>query len=98
MPVKTLKAGTATWYYLTDFSGEDLGFLKTNFKFHPLDLKDCTGEPQRSKIDTYRNYLFMVFQLPNWNADGKRVSVDQLYLFIGKDYLVTVTKEKVKIL
>ena len=98
MPIKTLKSETTTWYYLTDFGSEESSFLKANFKFHPLDLKDCAGEAQRSKIDTYRNYLFLVFQLPTLNAESTRVTIDQLHVFIGKDYIVTVTKEKLKFL
>ena len=30
MPVKSLKGETTTWYYLTDFGGEELSFLKTS--------------------------------------------------------------------
>ena len=57
MAIKTIKTKQFNWYYLTDFSKEELDFLKKNFKFHPLDLKDCMGEIQRTKIDIYKNYL-----------------------------------------
>ena len=60
MAVKTVKYNNLTWHYITDFGATELGFLKKNYKFHPLDLKDCAGEIQRTKIDTYRNYLFLI--------------------------------------
>lgn len=96
MPIKTIKKENFTWYYLTDFSENELAFLKSNFKFHPLDLKDCAGEIQRTKIDVYKNYLFLVFQLPVLEVEKKKVGISQVYFFIGKNYLVTITREKVK--
>jgi len=96
MAVKTIKTQDFNWYYLTDFSNEELAFLKNNFKFHPLDLKDCGGEIQRSKIDLYRNYLFLVLQLPALDTVRKKVVINQVYFFIGKNYLVSITREKFK--
>ena len=96
MAVRNIKNQNITWHYITDFSNSDLNFLKENFKFHPLDLKDCAGELQRSKIDTYKNYFFLILQLPNFDQNSKRISISQLYIFIGKNYLVTITKGKIK--
>lgn len=96
MAIKTIKSSKFEWTYVTDFGSDDLSHLKKNFKFHPLDLKDCAGELQRSKIDTYKNYLFIVLQLPVVN--GRKVSINQIYFFLGKNYLVTITKDRSKVL
>jgi len=98
MAIKSIVQNNITWHYLTDFGGTELEFLKKNYKFHPLDLKDCGGEFQRSKIDIYKNYIFMVLQLPEYSSTSNRIVVQQIYLFIGKDYLVTVNHEKTKFL
>ncbi|OGY42829.1 MAG: hypothetical protein A2729_04835 [Candidatus Buchananbacteria bacterium RIFCSPHIGHO2_01_FULL_39_14] len=98
MPIKTVKAENFTWYFINEFNGQDLIFLKNNFKFHPLDLRDCSGEIQRSKLDVYKNYFFLVFQLPLWDKGRKKIPITQAYFFIGKDYLVTITREKIKFL
>ncbi|OGY47104.1 MAG: hypothetical protein A2840_00370 [Candidatus Buchananbacteria bacterium RIFCSPHIGHO2_01_FULL_47_11b] len=98
MTQRTLKHGSVVWYNITDFSPDDLKFLKSNFKFHPLDLKDCAGEPQRSKIDVYKNYVFIVLQLPDYQPDGVHVEASQFYIFLSKDYIVTITKGKFKFL
>ena len=95
MAIKTVKTENLAWHYLTDFSNEELGFLKSNFKFHPLDLKDCAGEIQRSKIDIYKNYLFIILQLPTIEKDRKKVIISQVYFFVGKDYLITISQEKI---
>ena len=98
MAIRTIKSKNFDWYYLTDFSNEELGLLKNNFKFHPLDLKDCAGEIQRTKIDVYRNYLFLVLQIPHLDKIQKKVSVSQVYFFLGKGYLITITKARLKTL
>jgi len=96
MAIKTIKHKDFNWYYLNDFSNEELSFLKNNFKFHPLDLKDCGGEIQRSKIDVYKNYIFLVFQFPLLDKKNNRVSINQVYFFIGKKYVITISRERVK--
>lgn len=96
MAIKTIKTKKNNWHYLTDFSSEELNFLKKNFKFHPLDLKDCAGEIQRSKIDIYKNYLFLVFQLPILEENKQKAGINQIYIFVGKDYLITISREKIK--
>lgn len=96
MAIKTIKSSKFEWTYVADFGSDDLSHLKKNFKFHPLDLKDCAGELQRSKIDTYKNYLFIVLQLPVVN--GRKVTINQIYFFLGKNYLVTITKDRSKVL
>ncbi len=98
MAIKTIKSNSFDWYYLTDFANEELSFLKNSFKFHPLDLKDCAGEIQRTKIDIYRNYLFLVLQIPYLDKGQRKVSVNQVYFFLGKGYLITITKARIKTL
>lgn len=98
MAIKIIKSNNISWYYIIDFSNQDLAFLKENFKFHPLDLKDCAGEAQRSKIDIYKNYLFLVLQLPDFEPNQNKLTINQFYIFMGKDYLITVTREKMKFL
>ncbi len=96
MAIRTIKNDNFTWYYLTNFSDEESNFLKSNFKFHPLDLKDCAGEIQRSKIDIYKNYLFLILQIPILSPESKKVAISQIYFFVGKKFLITISSEKNK--
>lgn len=96
MAVKTLKGNNFSWHYITEFGDEELNFLKKNFKFHPLDLKDCAGETQRTKIDFYKNYFFLVLQLPVFDETYMRVSINQVFFFVGKNFVVTIARERMK--
>ncbi|MBI3290649.1 magnesium transporter CorA family protein [Candidatus Falkowbacteria bacterium] len=98
MAIKSIKSEKFHWYYLTGFASEELLFLKKNFKFHPLDLKDCAGEIQRSKIDVYKDYLFLVIQFPHIEKTKRKIEISQVYFFIGKDYLITISHDKFKFL
>lgn len=97
MATRIVKGQGFTWYNITDFSSDEIRFLKKNFKFHPLDLKDC-GETQRSKIDIYKNYIFIIFQFPQLDKTTGKVTVSQVYVFIGRDFLVTITRDRIKYL
>ena len=96
MAIRSIKNPNFDWYYLTDFSETEANFLKSNFKFHPLDLKDCAGEVQRSKIDHYKNYFFLVIQFPE--LSGRKVAINQVYFFVGKNFIITIAKGKLKVL
>lgn len=98
MAVKTIKAANFSWHYISGFDKEELDFLKKNFKFHPLDLKDITGGLQRSKLDSYKNYLFLIFQLPILDRTNNQVSITQVYFFIGKNFLITISNDRNKAL
>lgn len=98
MAIKTIKTPNLSWYYISGFGNTEAEFLKKNFKFHPLDLKDCAGGLQRSKLDTYKNYLFFIFQLPILDRQTNHISITQVYFFVGKNFLITIANDRNKAL
>ncbi len=57
------------------------------FGLHPLALEDAVHVHQRAKVDEYGDHLFIVVRM----ADAKdRLSTEQVSLFLGKDFVVTV--------
>lgn len=65
---------------------EVLEKLGTYFQLHPLALEDILNIGQRPKFDDYDDYLFMILRL----AVGAGVETEQIGLFLGKDFLITV--------
>lgn len=86
------------WINITDPSEEKLQNLAKKYKFHELDIEDCLEEKQRPKIDEYNKYLFIVLQFPYYNKKFRRFDTEQLNIFIGQDYLVTVHDNKLPVL
>ena len=77
-----------TWYDVVHPSEDNLRSLQRKYHFHELDIEDCTSEHERPKLDTYDNYLFVVFHIP-YGAGG-RILKAELNIFIGEDFIVTV--------
>lgn len=95
MAQKQVKGKTVKWYHLSKFSDSDIDFLQKEFKFHPLDFDDLREEVELPKVDVYKYYVFAVFVIPLFNKEKNRVGKRNLSVFIGKDYVVTVTSEPI---
>jgi len=65
-------------------------WLQSRFEFHPLDYEDIYSRNQRPKVDRYDDYLFVVLQFPRFDRDHDRLTVVELDLFVGGDYIVTL--------
>jgi len=83
------------WTIIEQTSYRDVEWLEQNFHFHPLDLKDCIGVTQRPKIDLYDDYLFLVFHFPQYDREQRRIRIQELNVFIGQEYVITLTNEPI---
>jgi magnesium transporter len=77
-------SGTILWLDIQDPGPGDVELLRQEFGFHELALEDVVNAHQRSKIDEYDGYYFMVFYAVR--LDG----LSEIQLFIGDNYLVTL--------
>jgi magnesium transporter len=72
------------WLDIQDPTSGDLELLRREFGFHELALEDVARRHQRAKLDHYGEYYFIVLYALN---PGRS---DELHLFIGQNYLVTI--------
>lgn len=96
MAIKILHGDKINWYNIDEPNETTLNYLRENFKFHPLDFKDVLGTVEQPKIDIYNNYLFLIFHFPEFNKELHQIKAREIDTFLGKDYLVTIQKEKFK--
>ena len=96
MAKRNIKFGKITWINIEKFDEVEEKYLKENYKFHPLTLKDCFDIDQNAKIDLYDNYLFLILHFPHLNKDKFRIGINDLAIFVGPDYFITVTTGKFK--
>ncbi len=59
------------------------------FGLHPLALEDCIHTTQRPKVDEYDNHLFVIIRMPEI-VGGTELVLEQVSLFLGKDFVITV--------
>ena len=79
-------------------TSEELNALREKYGFHELDIEDCLSEHERPKIDEYENYLFLVLHIPYFNPVSRRVVKEEVHIFVGKSYIITLHEEKLQAL
>lgn len=94
--IQTLHFKHFKWINIANPGESEIKYLRENFKFHPLDLDDCLKETQRSKIDIYDKYTFLVFLFPVYNRVNREIFPAEIHFFISKNYLVTVDNGNLK--
>ena len=62
-----------------------------DFKFHPLAIDDALQETHVPRLDDWGDYLYIVFNYMDVkkNGDGWDSHVDELDIFLGRNYIVT---------
>ena len=89
-----LESKDKKWHHITGVTNKDLDAIKADFKYHHLDYEDISTETSISKMDTYKHYIFFVFHIPHVHKKIGHVYGEQLYVFLSKDSLVTITHTK----
>lgn len=88
--IETIKIGTLKWHHILNPTEENLKYLKDNFYFHPLDIEDCKTVNQRSKIDIYDDYYFLILHFPSYDSKGSFLNTKEVKIFWGEDYIITI--------
>jgi magnesium transporter len=84
------------WFDVDDPASPALDELAKRFGLHPLEIEDCRNRPQRAKLEEYENHVFIV--LKHLVHAGKTPKFDDLDVFLGPDFLITVHRPKCDVL
>ena len=79
-----------TWVDIEDPTQNEIDVLARNYRFHPLNLADCLSKRQLTKVDEHEEYLFVLLHFPNYNNKDRSIVSNQISIFLGRDYLVTL--------
>lgn len=71
---------------------ETIRVLGKKFDLHPLALEDVLNTGQRPKLEHYETYYYILAQMIYGDAT-KRVCSEQVSMFLGKNFLVTIQEE-----
>ena len=81
-------------FYWIDADVEDLAVLQPLFGLHDLAVEDCLSEEeQRPKIEMYEGHYFIVIN--SIRFDDEEIFLRALNIFLGRHYIITVTKQKI---
>ncbi len=90
--IETIKIGRLKWQHIPAPSEEDLTYLENTYHFHQLDLEDCRQMNQRSKIDIYDDYYFLILLFPEFDRQNQFIKTREVKIFWGEDFIITVGK------
>ncbi|HEY2052440.1 MAG TPA: CorA family divalent cation transporter, partial [Solirubrobacterales bacterium] len=88
--VEQIEWGGLRWVNIEHAGALERTWLEEHFEFHPLDYEDVRSRNQRPKIDEYDDYLFIVLQFPVFDKKIGRLNAEELDIFMGPDYLITL--------
>lgn len=84
----------AEGFYWIDADIDDLVTLQPVFGLHDLAVEDCLSEEeQRPKLEIYDNQYFLVIN--SIRFDNEEIYLRALNIFLGKHYIITVTRQKI---
>ncbi|HSB56402.1 MAG TPA: magnesium transporter CorA family protein [Nitrosopumilaceae archaeon] len=86
---ETIQNEAFSWIDIQKPNRENMEELGKKFSFHQLNLDDCLSKIQLPKIDMYEDHMFIILHLPPIKRENGP-KFNQLNIFIGKNYLVTV--------
>lgn len=89
--------GAAPGFLWVDISGDEPqaeSILTNVFKFHPLAVDDALREVHIPRIDEWDGYLYAVVAAMACEDEGSCLSFQEIDLFIGERYLVTLHRNE----
>lgn len=80
-----------TWLDLEKPSKEELAGLEEKYGLHPVVLNELTEPSERTKVDLYPHYAYMIFRFPSMASNGEIHNTDELEIdfIIGKNFIIT---------
>lgn len=94
--IKEVSYNGLTWVDIIRPDDREIEFLRSKYNFHELLLEDCLSENQRSKVDDYEDYFFLVLHFPRYKKESGRLLSEEVDIFISKNYIVTLHEGELK--
>ncbi|HEY5812583.1 MAG TPA: CorA family divalent cation transporter, partial [Terrimicrobiaceae bacterium] len=66
--------------------------LGDRFNIHPLALEDVLNTTQRPKVEQFGDQFFIISEMI-YEGDNHRITLEQLSIFLGKMYVLTIQEE-----
>jgi magnesium transporter len=78
------------WIGLHEPTEKEFALVTAEFGLHPLAVEDSLSAHQRPKLEVYEDSLFGVFKPVVYQPETDTVSTDELMVFVGDSFVVTV--------
>ncbi|UJF34282.1 magnesium/cobalt transporter CorA [Paenibacillus hexagrammi] len=94
LPVQVPQEGDVAWIRMQSPTSDEVKqVLGDLFHCHPLLIEDAIKLNQRPKLDTYNDQIFITFF-----AVSEQMQPQEIGIVVGKNYVITVSKEHIPFL
>ncbi|HVL05776.1 MAG TPA: magnesium/cobalt transporter CorA [Acidimicrobiales bacterium] len=78
------------WIGLLEPTEDEFEVVIKEFDLHPLAVEDAVHAHQRPKLDTYGQMMFIVLKPARYVDSEEIVTLSEIMLFLGDNFLITV--------
>ncbi len=94
--MRSLKGKNITWYDIVKPNDEDLAEIVKVHPLHPIIVEELAHQSNRTRIEHYGDYLFLVYHFPEYDPVTKTSRRTELDFVITKNKIITVHYEPLK--
>ena len=85
---------TSTWINVDGIHQTDvIERIGTHFGINPLVLEDVVNSNSRPKIDDFKDYVFIILKMLNYNQEKKMLNIEQVSLILGKNFVISFQQD-----
>jgi magnesium transporter len=81
------------WVDVRSFTDEELKHLAEVFNLHPVELESCADPYHRPHLSEFQDHFHVNLTMVK-SGGNHGIAKSELHLFVGKNYIITLTKEK----
>jgi magnesium transporter len=82
--------GAFTWIGLYEPTEEEFDSIRAEFSLHPLAVEDAIESHQRPKLEVFDDMVFVVLKTARYVDPQEVVTIGEIMIFLGEDYIITV--------
>ncbi|MCG7848903.1 MAG: magnesium/cobalt transporter CorA [ANME-2 cluster archaeon] len=86
---------TVTWINIDGLHQVDIiEKIGTHFDLHPLIMEDIVHTGQRPKIEDFEHFIFIVFNMLQYDENINEVKAEQVSLIVGSNFLISFQEKE----
>ena len=94
--MRSIKGKKITWVDIFRPTEEDVAALKKFGSFHPIIIDEILHPSNRTRIEQYGEYLFMVYHFPEYDPATRTSRRTEIDCLITKDTIITIHYENLE--
>lgn len=88
--LELLKTPKNTWINIQGIQDvQTIQTIGSHFQLHPLIMEDIASASQRSKLDDYKENLYIVMRILKYNKEKEIVEDEQVSIILGSNYVIS---------